>query len=145
MLCLKPKGALEMQRKQFDTDAPPTRIGKLVSDRMEDRGLSIRDLAAKLDITYEHVRRITRGEGVPSKFVLKAVCEALGLNFKEAEKLATADRIQKKYGDVPLELAGKEPELEPLERVWSELSEEQKRNILSMAQAWARSNRRAAS
>jgi len=33
-------------------------------------------------------------------------------------KLKTADKIQKDYGKIPLELAGKNAELDPIDRVW---------------------------
>ncbi|HUJ21276.1 MAG TPA: hypothetical protein VLX58_07125, partial [Bryobacteraceae bacterium] len=87
---------------------------------------------------YEHARRIVKGIGVPSKPILKALCAYLGLDYKEAERIATADRIQKKYGGIPLELAGKKAGLEPIERVWETLTPDQQRDAISMILGWAK-------
>jgi transcriptional regulator with XRE-family HTH domain len=125
----------------FESAFNNTLIGEMISDRMQKLGLSIRDVSGNVDMTYEHVRRIVRGEALPSRFVLKPMCEYLGLNYKEADKLANADRIRKKFGTIPLELAGKNPELEPIEKVWNKLTEQQKRDAISMIQGWARNNR----
>jgi hypothetical protein len=54
------------------------------------------------------------------------------------ERLATADRIRFKFGTIPLELAGKNPELEPLERIWNHLSLDHKADLIAQAQAWAK-------
>jgi len=42
-----------------------------------------------------------------------------------------------------LELAGKNPEMEPLERVWKHLSDEHKADLIAQAQAWATRDREA--
>src|SRR5690349_6292058 len=116
-------------------------LGELISTAMEQQGITMRDLARKLDITYEHVRRVVRGEGIPSKYVLKLFCEALGLNYKEAERLATQDKIMKKYGGIPLEISGKNPALQPIEGAWDALTEDQKRAAITMITSWAKQNK----
>ena len=118
-----------------------TRIGQLLVDTMNEQGLEIKDLAEKLDITYEHARRLVRGEGLPSRFVLKMICDGMGLNYKLAEKLATANKIEKKYGSVPMEIAGKKPTLEPIERVWDTLTLQQQEDATSMILGWAKRNK----
>lgn len=118
-----------------------TLLSDLISRAMEDQNLSIRGLAEKLSMTYEHARRIVRGEGIPSDVVLRAICNELGLNFKEAQQLSVASKIRVKYGDIPFKLAGKNPELDPIERVWSLLTESQKNDATNMIQGWARRNR----
>jgi len=119
----------------------PTQLGSFLSSAMHERGLSIKDVAITLGITYEHIRRIVRGESVPSKLTLKAMCELVGADLSEAAKLATADRIRKKYGTVPIEIAGKKPSLEPMERVWDFLTKNQQQDLITMAQALAQRNR----
>ena len=122
----------------------PTRTGELLAKRMQNLNLSIADLAKKTGKTYEHVRNITKGNIVPSRFMVQALAEALQMNRGELEKLATADRIRIKFGKIPLELAGKNPELEPLERVWKHLSEDHKADLIAQAQAWAKRDRETA-
>jgi transcriptional regulator with XRE-family HTH domain len=127
--------------RPVDADAPATKLGEMVSEAMEQHGVSIRGMAEALDITYEHARRISKGESVPSKFILKAVCQLLGLDYKTVEKIATEDKIRKKYGEVSLVLAGKDPTLEPVERAWSKLTEDQKKDAIAMINSWAKRNR----
>ena len=85
---------------------------------MERKGFSIRALSEKLKTTYEHVRSIVRGNVVPSRYILRELAEVLDINLKELERVTTADKIRVKFGKIPLELSGKNPELEPLERAW---------------------------
>lgn len=49
------------------------------------------------------------------KLVVKALADALKMRHEELDRLVTADRIRVKFGTIPLELARKNPELEPLE------------------------------
>lgn len=125
--------------------ARSTRLGDLLSSKMEEQGLSIKDLAEKIGMSYEHFRRIVKGQGIPSPLVLKALCELLGLNYMDAERMVTADRIRKKYGAIPLELSGKKPSLEPIERVWDLLTAEQQQDATTMIQAWAKRTKAAKS
>jgi hypothetical protein len=41
-----------------------------------------------------------------------------------------------KFGTIPLELSGKNPELEPLERVWNQLSQDYKADLIAQRQEW---------
>ena len=66
----------------------------------------------------EHARNLVRGKAIPSKLMVQALADTLKMNKVELERLATADRIRAKFGKIPLELSGENPELEPLERVW---------------------------
>lgn len=120
---------------------PPTRSGERLLKRMEELNVSIAELAQRVGATYEHVRSLVRGKAVPSKMMVQALADALRINRAELERLATADRIRAKFGKIPLELAGKNPELEPLERLWPHLSKEHKADLIAQAEAWARRDR----
>jgi transcriptional regulator with XRE-family HTH domain len=122
----------------------PIRTGEVLTERMEELKLSIADLAEKVGTSYEHVRNITKGNIVPSKLMVRGLAEALKIKREELDRIATADRIRVKFGTIPLELAGKNPELEPLERVWNHLSKEHKADLIAQAQAWAKRDREAA-
>ena len=119
-------------------ESTPTKLSKIISDRMDERGVTINQLAEKLDIVYEHTRRIVRGIVVPSKFVLKAICEELKLPYKELLDMAKEAKMMDEYGDVALKLAGKKPSMQPLERIWDDLTTEQQKDIISMAQGWVK-------
>lgn len=114
-----------------------TLISEKLNEQMERKGLSIKDVADKAGSTYEHVRNIVRGNVVPSKYMLRTLSDILGLNQKELEKIAVADRIRIKYGSIPLELSGKNPEIEPIERDWGKLTDAHKKDIITMVQAYA--------
>ena len=128
-------------RQTKSTEMSATRVGQLLTDAMEEKQLSIKDLSLQLDITYEHVRRIVRGEAIPSKYVLKMFCQILGVALHEAELAATADRVQKRYGALPLELAGKKPGMDTLERLWDRLTTEQQASVTIMAQSLVKHNK----
>ena len=115
-----------------------TTTGERVREQMEKLGLSITDLAGKLGVTYEHVRNIALGNALPSKLMVKPLAEALEIDVKELEKIAVNDRIRVKFGKIPFEIAGKNPELEPIERVWDKLSDSHKKDVVAIVQSFAR-------
>jgi transcriptional regulator with XRE-family HTH domain len=119
------------------TETPSTLTSARVLKRMEELNLSIRDLALKVDVSYEHARVIVRGKKTPSKHILKTVCEALNLPLREMEQIRTADKIRETYGNIPLELSAKNPELEPIERIWNLLSKQHKSDLIAIARAYA--------
>jgi transcriptional regulator with XRE-family HTH domain len=122
---------------------PPTRTAERLLQRMEELNLSIGDLSEKVGTTYEHVRSLLRGKSIPSKLMVQSLAKTLRMDKAELERLATADRIRAKFGKIPLELSGKNPELEPLERLWDNLSQEHKADLIAQAEAWARRDREA--
>ena len=124
-------------------ELPPNQTAEVLTARMQELKLSIAELAEKVGTSYEYVRKIVKGDTVPSEFMVRELSEALKINRAELELLTVADRIRVKFGTIPLELAGKNPELEPLERVWNHLSQEHKADLIAQAQAWAKRDREA--
>lgn len=122
----------------------PNRTAFVVVGRMGELKLSIADVAKRLGTSYEYVRRIAKGKAVPSESMVKALAGVLRMDATELERHATADRIRFKFGTIPLELAGKNPELEPLERIWNLLTKEHKLDLIAQAQVWAERDREAA-
>ena len=118
-----------------------TRIAEILTEAMQDQGLTIKDLSQRAGVTYEHIRRIVRGEGLPAGPLLRVLGDELGLDIKELTQYASADNIEKKFGDVPAILSGKNPELAGIERAWTHLNEAQKNDLTGLAREWARRNR----
>lgn len=114
-----------------------TRTGELIEQRMQQMGIDKRELSAKLGVTYETVRTILNGQKTISVLMLPAVCSILKLNVKEMEKLLKADRMEMKFGDLPAELSGRNPELAPIERVWDKMSPEHQQDLITYAKAFA--------
>ena len=115
-----------------------TDVGELLLRKMEDKGISIRVMAIKTGVVYEHVRRVVRGEGIPSEELLKLMCDVLGINYKDAEKLATADKMLRRYGVTSAEVAGRKPGLEPIERLWDSITESQRQDVIALVQSMSR-------
>jgi transcriptional regulator with XRE-family HTH domain len=116
---------------------PQAPLAALIAGKMREMGVSIKDLAGALEISYEHARRVVRGLCAPSKTLLTAICEALEVDLAQAERIASLDEMRAKYGNLVAESAGKNAALEPIERVWDLLTPEQQQDAIAMIQAWA--------
>jgi transcriptional regulator with XRE-family HTH domain len=118
--------------------------GERIQERMDELGLSIKDVADKAESTYEHIRKITRGTSFPSKYFIRVLAEILDMKKEELEELVTIDQIMHKHGKTINRIVGKNPELEPIEKVWVKLTKDQKADFISQMTAVARRNRKAA-
>lgn len=130
------------ETREVEVAAPATLLSVKLQQAMDAAGISIRDVAEQTGSSYENIRRLVKGMSIPSESLLRSICEVVGLDRGEMSKLARADKMRKTYGTVPLELAGKKPGMELLERVWDDLTREQQHGITTMAQGWAKMNRR---
>jgi len=61
----------------------------------------------------------------------------LGLDFTEMDVLNAAASIRRKYGEAPLLLFKRNPELEPIEHAWKKLTAAQKKDAITMILTWA--------
>lgn len=118
-------------------------ISEVISAAMEAQGITPKDLAEKLEVVYETARQYQKGIQIPADHMLKPLADALGEDVDKLRELAVLDHIRKDHGDIPLKISGKNPELEPIDRVWPHLSSEHKQDIIAMAQTYARRDREA--
>lgn len=113
----------------------------LVSEKVEDQmgvlGLTIQDLADALDVTYESARQYAKGVQLLTPSRVEELAEVLKLDYDELWALAVRDDMQKRYGDDVLRFFGKNPELGPIERVWPRLSDDHKKDLITMVEAFA--------
>jgi transcriptional regulator with XRE-family HTH domain len=121
---------------------PATILSRKIQDAMNTQNISIRDIAEKTEGSYENIRRVVKGVSVPSIPLLRSICEILGLDRAAISDIAKGDRIRQKYGSVPIELTGKKPSLEPVDRLWDELKPDQQEMVISMVESWAQLNRK---
>lgn len=108
---------------------------------MAQGGMSIKDLAEKLEITYEHARRIVRGEGLPSKSLSRILAKALSISENELLMLVTAEKVRLKFGPGALPTSvcvPRSPDLQELERLWGHLNSQRRHDLLTMARVWAK-------
>jgi hypothetical protein len=87
---------------------PSTLFANRVEQQMRDKGFEVINVADMTEATYEHVRRIVRGDSFPSPYFLRVLCEKLDLDMVEMKKLIAVDKIRAKYGDELVDIA---PEL----------------------------------
>lgn len=116
----------------------------LLSDRLnaalENKGMSLQELADATDMSYEYVRRLVKGEAVPSVRVLRDLARVLSLDQQALIDDANADRLKARMGDQFEKMLGKNPELAPIERFWDRLTEEQKQTVTTLVRTLAASN-----
>jgi len=101
-------------------------------DQMLERNISVAELAKRVEVTYEAVRRIAGGSQPPSKRLLKDICVVLGLDFQTVDNMRKAEQIRRKHGALPPELTNKNPELQPIEDLWDFLTLEDKEQIIHL-------------
>lgn len=118
------------------------RLARALSERMNELGRSIREVAASSGLTYEHVRKLVKGEAYPSRLALRELCRVLTLDAAQMDQLAIADRLEKKYGGIPHALAGRHPELSLLAPWWDLLTAEQKQMFRIQIRSVAESNQK---
>ena len=66
--------------------------------RADERHWSIRDLANRVDHSYEHIRKILTGDPVVSRALNKALCEALELPESQMWAEARREKALARYG-----------------------------------------------
>jgi transcriptional regulator with XRE-family HTH domain len=77
---------------------PHGRFGHLFAAAVEKKNLSLRDVAAKFDYSYEQMRKLVHGRSRPSKCLLTGLCDLLEMPYEEASRAANADRMEERYG-----------------------------------------------
>jgi len=92
--------------------------------------MQIIDLSDALQVTYEAARKMVRGRGVPSRFVILEIANFFGTDSADLEAVARADRLRRKYGAEFL-LAILDPEVALFNGAWPHLTEEQKTELLA--------------
>lgn len=97
-------------------------------------------LKERLEVSYEQVRRVTKGISAPSPELLQEMAIVLELDEEELETLRVADDARKRYGKTLAAICRKNPELGPIEVVWPFLTGDQKKSIVTTAEAYVRYN-----
>lgn len=119
---------------------------RLLTTAMEGKGFDINELAKLLDVTYEHTRRLVRGESLPSKPLLKTICAVLDIDESEAKQHVHVDQMNKRYGyDFAIAMPREKPPesngSETVVRLWDRLNADQRGDLICLAERWARRNR----
>lgn len=115
-----------------------------IAAELKSRSMTIDNLydllKERLEVSYEQVRRVTKGLSAPSQELLREMALVLELDEQELETLRVADDARKRYGKALAAICKKNPELGPIELVWPFLTGDQKKSIVTTAEAYIRSN-----
>ena len=106
----------------------PHRLGFLnarLVRTMNEKNMSVRELAGAVGVTHEHIRKILVGDCLPSDSVLERLCEALLLSSTDMRQRVAKDKMIKRYGDAMWSVCGLDPELATLYIVVPLLSKEE--------------------
>jgi transcriptional regulator with XRE-family HTH domain len=121
---------------------PEGRFSQALAARMEDLGLSTRDVAMQTRLSYEHIRKLKNGEANPSEYALKKLCELLALDYEEMNELSVADKCEDKFGGIPHKLIHQHPELSLIAPLWDMLTDDQKGLIRLQIKSIAENNKK---
>lgn len=101
--------------------------------------LNLKRLAEEADISYEHARKMARGDTIPTKFIIRTLATFFQVDSSPLEALAESDRYTKKYGKhAPASIFN--PEVAPFAENWCALTETQKIALLSQLQTFVTQN-----
>jgi transcriptional regulator with XRE-family HTH domain len=122
---------------------PRGRFAQLLDVAAKKKNMSLRDLAAKLDYTYEQMRKIILGHSLPSKLLLKAFIKTLGMDPEEAEKAVTADRMERTHGKSAYTVLGLDPRYADVSDLMPQLNDQEWNMFVSQMRGFVQQRRRA--
>jgi transcriptional regulator with XRE-family HTH domain len=130
-----------MSDARMNFEVAETLFGQTVQKRMDEMNISIKDLSDRTGSAYETIRKLVRGLAFPSKYMAHFIATELNLDPQSLIDLANTDKLKHKLGNAPAIFAKKNPELEPIERLWGYLRKSQKKHIIETVRVWAKENR----
>lgn len=148
LLCAKVKHFERLTRKHIllyiwtmPEKAPNIKFAEMFNAAMQVRNVTMKQLAAGSDYQYEAFRKLSKGITTPSKDMLNFLHEQIGIDVKQAELAIAEDKARRRgIWKVVQQGTGMHPELDPINRVWDKLSDQDKRELITMAQMKASFN-----
>jgi transcriptional regulator with XRE-family HTH domain len=109
---------------------PRTELGRRILQRIKDLHLDVAQAASRIDVEYETLRKVVKGDRPPARRLLRDLCRELNLDFQELEIIVVVDKLRQKHPGALLHIAGvAEPEIVAIARQWPLLSDDQKRHV----------------
>ena len=102
---------------------------------MKQLPLSSRQLADAVEVHYETMRCILKGDRPPPKRLLRDICRVLTLDFEAMNEMLVAEQINRKFGRVPATRMNN-PELKSIEEAWPLLLPEEKEHIILLIEKY---------
>ena len=119
-----------------------TQIAHRLQQAMDRENLSLHDMTKEFEMSYEYMRRVTKGMNLPSKAVLKHFSHRFRWDYAEMEKLLVQDRFRLKNGAQGAIAQEFDPEVEPFEKSFRFLDKSQKEILLAQLNLFLAQNRR---
>lgn len=119
--------ARDVGRAQFE------KLGRVIRERRKQAEMSLRDLAARTDVSNPYLSQLERGLHLPSVRVLKAIAGALNMS-------AEALMVQAGLLDAPADQAPP-PSVTDAVRADPALTDEQKSALLAVYRSYLDANR----
>jgi transcriptional regulator with XRE-family HTH domain len=101
-------------------------FSELLIDSMARQGITAKVLAERAGCSYEHVRKLTRSEVLPSPILLRNLRDIFGWGGKRVTRFVRWDQGRKKFGDSFWVLSGRNPKYEEFYIIWAFLTREEK-------------------
>lgn len=109
---------------------PRTELGRRILQRIKDLHLDVMEAASRIDVEYETLRKVVKGDRPPARRLLRDLCRELNLDFQELETIVVVDKLRQEHPAALLHIAGvAEPEIIAIARQWPSLSDDQKQHI----------------
>jgi hypothetical protein len=114
-----------------------TPLSKLIHEQMQERGVSVHQLAIATRVGYERARTAATGDEPPSQRLLEEICRFLQLDFKVANEMLITEQMKRRYGRLPSGLGDRDPELQAIEENWQLLSPDEREHIAWLVSRYA--------
>jgi hypothetical protein len=102
---------------------------------MKQVPFSSKQLADAVEVHYETMRYILKGDRPPPKRLLRDICRVLTLDFEAMNDILTMELIKRQFGSVPA-LRENDPELQSIEGAWPLLLPEEKEHIVLLVEKY---------
>ena len=119
-------------------------------DSMKRHHQTITSISRQVGTSYEHIRKIVKGDPVVSKQLNAAICTILQLPEQDMWALAQQEKSQKKFGAAPGQFSAQvlnqaysamprpaQMRLNQLSKTWPRLSAGDQQRVLSIVETFA--------
>ena len=121
---------------------PGGHFGTMFAKAIEAKRISLASVAQKVGRSYEQMRKVFLGTSTPSSALVTKVSKVLGMNVEDAQRAATKDRMQRKFGEQGLKAVGRDPRLAELDAVAALLSDQDLQAVITVARGLVRARKR---
>ena len=109
---------------------PRTELGRRILRRIEDLDRDVAWAASRIDVEYETLRKVVKGDRPPARRLLRDLCRELHLDFHELDTIVVVDKLRQRHPWALLHIAGvAEPEIVAIAHQWPLLSDDQREHV----------------